>query len=287
MSRKQWRNSCVACIVTLCLFWQSASPVFAQTTSESPILDSKDPLLEDGPVEPYVPKPDSEVTDVISPDDEKKLQQSSYNLYIPHMVTNSGNEPTVQAAATPYWRLILSQTFEGDFPPANTNWAIRDHNGPNVGVKLHQYATLVWDDNSTRAYKGTWSANPNDGAWAADPAKPNEKTYANLTDTWMRYGPLNLVGATDAVLNSWYWLDTETYYDFYSIEYSCKNNGNWHSATYSGNSNGWVPNSISLSRCLGQSNVYIRFFFRSEYSNPSNPAPDGVWVDQIEVWVYK
>ena len=186
------------------------------------------------------------------------------------------------AAAT--WQTVLREGFEGDFPPPNSNWAIRDHNGPNTGVKLGQFATLVWDDNSTRGKIGSWSAHPNDGAWEPSPGSP--PTYSNLTDTWMRYGPISLTGgATDARLRFWYWLDSEKYYDYFSYSYTCTNDGNWVSRDLSGDVKAWKRGTVSLKECLGKTNVYIRFWFRSDYSNPTTNAPTGVWVDDI--WVEK
>ena len=201
--------------------------------------------------------------------------------------SNEGPRTVRDVAAAPVaaatWQTVLREGFEGNFPPSDSNWAIRDHNGPNVGVKLNQFATLVWDDNSTKAKIGSWSAHPNDGAWAPGPGKP--PTYANLTDTWMRYGPISLTGATNARLRFWYWLDSETFYDFFSYSYSCKNDGNWVSHDLSGQVKAWKRGTASLKECLGKTNVYIRFWFRSDYSNPESNAPTGVWLDDI--WVEK
>jgi hypothetical protein len=271
MSRARWHNRLLTLMITLCLLWQSTIIVLAQTDSEGPILDSTDPLRDDTPVEPYVPKDEITTSD---PEEEKKPQQGSYNLYMPHMVSTSSDEETVQVAA-PTWRVILTERFEGIFPPTSSYWSLYDYNGPSVGTPPNPAAKVIWDDTSTRAHTGYWSAHPN--------AYYN---YANNTDTWMKYGPLDLAGAKDAVLNSWFYLDTETYFDFFLIEYSCKNKGNWNAVEYSGKSGAWVASSISLANCLGQKNVYIRFTFRSDYSNPATP-PGGVWVDDIEVKVLK
>ncbi len=177
--------------------------------------------------------------------------------------------------AAAQWRLVNAQTFESTFPPQGSLWSLRDVNGPNVGTRLNANASLVWDDNSVRARNGFWSAHPND--WNG---------YANLTDTYMRYGPFSLAGARNARVRFSYWLDTERYYDFFSWEYSCNNDGTWTSKMVSGAPQVWRDVIWSLAPCVGSTNVMVRWTFRSDYSNPSSPVPTGVWVDDIRIQKY-
>jgi len=182
-------------------------------------------------------------------------------------------QATPEAAAQ--WRLIHGQTFESEFIPDNSLWSLRDNNGPSVGVKVDPSATLIWDDNSTRARTGFWSAHPND--WNGS---------ANHTDTYMRYGPFSLVGARNARVRFSYWLNTERNYDFFSWEYSCNNDGNWKSTMVSGQPQVWRDVIWSLAECVGSANVMVRWNFRSDYSNPASNAPTGVWVDDIRIQKY-
>ena len=193
----------------------------------------------------------------------------------------SARDATAAApAAAASWQTLLREGFEGTtWPDSAAPWSIRDVNGPNVGVKLNEFATLVWDDNSTRAKTGFWSAHPNDGAWAPSPGA--QPTYANLTDTWMRYGPFSLRNATDARLKFAYWLDTETYYDQLSYSYSCSDQKRWTTEDVSGQLKVWKSVTVSLKPCADKAKVWVRFWFRSDYSNPTTNAPTGVWVDDI------
>ncbi len=196
---------------------------------------------------------------------------------------------TVRDAAAPAaaasWKTVHLQTFEGTrWPDSNDGWTMRDVNGPNVGVKLNEFATLVWDDNSTRAKTGIWSAHPNDGAWS--PSSGGQPTYADYTDTWMRYGPFSLRRATDARLRFAYWLDVEADYDQFSYSYSCSNQTRWTTEDVSGQLKVWKSATVSLKPCADKAKVWIRFWFRSDYSNPSSPAPTGVWVDDVLVQKY-
>jgi hypothetical protein len=168
-------------------------------------------------------------------------------------------------ATTAAWHTIHYQTFESNFPTAG--WTIADYNGPSVG------GSLVWDDNATRGYNSYWAAHPNDSS-----------TYANLTDTWMRYGPFSLVGATSARFTFVYWLNSEANYDLFSWDVIC--NGLAHSGlgqTRSGPLNKWTSTNIALTNCLGKSQVYIRFSFKSDY----NGTGQGVWVDNVKIEKYQ
>lgn len=79
-------------------------------------------------------------------------------------------------------------------------------NGPNVGSPpAGTGATVVWDDTSTKAKRGFWSAHP-----------AKSTSYANQMHTYMKYGPFDLTGAIDAKVNFDYWLDTEPFFDFFT-----------------------------------------------------------------------
>lgn len=276
MYRPSWRVHLVFVLVTLGLL---VNPVLnldaqdAENGANSPesayggAIDDAEFLWQNGDV-PFVEKPDAQVQ---TPDDVKETKQFAYSLYLPGM---RNDEQAGVAAVTATWREIHRQNFEGIFPTAG--WSVSDYNGSTVGTRPHASANVVWDDTSTKAYSGNWAAHPND--WSS---------YTSLTDTWMRYGPFSLVGATDARFTFFYWLDSEAYYDFFTWEYSCNGVTNWVGQSRSGAIKRWAAANTSLLSCIGSSNVYIRFSFKSDYSNPSNPAPTGVWVDAIRIMQYK
>ena len=184
-----------------------------------------------------------------------------------------GSAGARQAAAAPRWRTLVNQGFESDFPAGN--WTTTDVNGPSVGVPPPGTgATVQWDDTSVRANNGFWSAHPNDST-----------TYSNLTDTWMKYGPINLTGARNARVLFSYSLDTEKFYDFFAWEYSCRNDGTWRSTAVSGGTGAWVNATMPLAECVGSNNVYVRWSFRSDYSNPATPGA-GVYLDDVRIQKY-
>jgi hypothetical protein len=183
---------------------------------------------------------------------DEKNDLRRYSLFLPGM--QAGSE-TADAASTDV--LVMFEGFEGIWPAGC--WSRRDANGTGE----------LWDDTSTRRFSGFWSGHPDDG----DP-------IANRTDTWMRCGPLNLTGASTARLTFVYFLQAETTFDFFSWEVSCSGTTNWsRGESRSGSPGVWRSVNYSLTPCVGSSNVYIRFNFRSDSSVISN----GVWVDNIRV----
>jgi hypothetical protein len=279
-NRNKWFAVVAFWLATLGLVLYPAPSLYAQDLGTGADSSTSEPEAVDHASidwenlgSPFVPKEEA----VVDVDEPKKAEQYSYSLYLPGMRNDGGVNAAGVNATTAVWTTIFTEGFEGIFPPTTGNWSILDYNGSTVGTKVAPSATLVWDDTPTKFYQGYYSAHPND--WSS---------YANFTDTWMRYGPLNLVGARDARMLFVYWLDTEQYYDFFSWEYTCKNKGNWKSGgVWSGPVKQWVAVTQPLIECIGSNTVYIKFLFRSDYSNPSNPAPGGVWVDSIQVQKYQ
>ena len=178
--------------------------------------------------------------------------------------------PPATAAA---WTNVLKEGFESSFPPSDSKWSIRDYNGPSVGSAPNANGAVIWDDNATRGNGGSyWSAHPND--WTS---------YANFTHTYMKYGPLDLTGAIDAKVKFAYWLDSELNYDFFSYGYSCDGGRKWTETSLSGSLKRWKNGKMALASCVGSSTVYVRWGFVSDFDSPTNPAPTGVWVDDIKV----
>jgi hypothetical protein len=165
------------------------------------------------------------------------------------------------------WVLIREETFEGTFPGNDDLWAVVDRNGSTVG------GSNKWNDVPSKPRQGYWSANP----------AGNEVPYPDLQDTSMRYGPFSLKGAKDATVSFWYWLDTEAYYDEFGWQVSCDGLKTWTGTEVSGSVKAWVKVTMSLKSCVGKAKVWVRWTFRSDYSSPSAPRPQGVWLDDIRI----
>ena len=171
------------------------------------------------------------------------------------------------------WETVMSQSFEGTFPA--TGWTAYAGSG---------YANASWDDNSYRAYGGSWSCFCADvGTDAVTPPA----AYPPNMNTWAIYGPFDLSDATDGSFSMRLWLDSETDYDHFKYYVSIDGssyNGYWTSG-YTG---GWTWKNIdfknvpNLGDITGESSVYIAIAFSSDVSNQY----EGAFVDDILVEKY-
>jgi hypothetical protein len=160
------------------------------------------------------------------------------------------------------WQTIFREDFEGSFPSGN-NWDIRHATN----------APYFWNDVNVLARTGNWSGWCAGGTITPNPVlNPAADNYVNNMDSWMIYGPFDLSDATDAKLDFWYWLDSETNFDYLWWAASTSLNGTYSGFGVSGNSNGYqfqsfdLKNVPTLGNLTGRSQVYVTFFFRSDAS---------------------
>jgi hypothetical protein len=262
-----WLSVAAVCLVTLGFVLYPASNAFGQDAgSGGPPRNTIETAVDDADIdweEESTPRKEKSGAVVIGPEDVKEARQFEHSLYLPGL-HNEGQAGAASVDAA--WRRIFEDTFETSFPSGL--WAASDYNGSQVG------GFNYWK-RAGGGYNSTWAVTPTGGY-----------TYPDFMDTWMRYGPFSLAGALDARFSFAYWLSSEQFYDYFSWEYSCKGAANWKGQSRSGMINQWVGPIVSLKECIGYTNVYIRFTFKSDYSNPT-PAPAGVWVDRVRIEVLK
>ena len=168
--------------------------------------------------------------------------------------------PVIAAAS---WRTVHYQTFEGTFP---------------VGA-------WVTYDSSYTSTQGKWAKASVgfNSAYAVHP-RAGVTPYNYNTQTWMRYGPFSLAGATNARMLFKYWVDTELGYDFFAWSYSCNGVANWTGGqSVSGNAIGvWKDVTLSLKPCIGKTTVYVQFTFSSDQS----VNYQGAWLDNVRIQKY-
>ena len=165
------------------------------------------------------------------------------------------------------WQTIKTEDFEGAFP--NT-W--------NIWVSPG-YTDAYWDDDSYNPHWGSWSGFcADEGAAGVNP--PSD--YPNNMRTWMAYGPFSLADATDAELNFYDWLKTESDFDYF--KYLASIDGNtWYGWQTSGDSHGWeyrpfdLTDVPTLGNICGQPEVWIAFVFTSDESITNQ----GVFIDDV------
>ncbi len=168
------------------------------------------------------------------------------------------------------WIEILNESFDGLFPaPGWDRWG-------SAGYK--------WGPRDCRAHSGLMSA------WCVGEGLSGSllscgADYPTNVGTVMVYGPFSLQDATAAKLTFWTWSITEYGYD--TCFFGASVDGEAFGGTrISGRLDSWtnlelaLNNVPALGNLLGHSQVWIGFFFDSDYSTS---APEGWYLDDVRV----
>lgn len=151
------------------------------------------------------------------------------------------------------WLTIKWEDFEGAFPGS---WTI--------------YGTPSWDDMTYRKYAGSWAG------WCADTTMTAPGPYAPNMNAWMVYGPFSLVGASDAEVRFYHWLDSEQNRDWFQVLTSIDGT-HFGGHQISGRIRSWNFWNYDMSSRCGQANVWVAFRFVSDGS----VQYEGAYLDNI------
>jgi hypothetical protein len=173
---------------------------------------------------------------------------------------------------SPSWEILVSTTFEGDFPGS---WDVFDSNPSN--------GEYYWAARNCRAYPGG-----NNSGWAVGGGVNGSSlgcgsNYPDNADSWMVYGPFSLVNATDAELNFKMWANTQSSSDLVCRMASI-NGIDFYGNCYSGYSGGWIDRTLDLTSVFtlgdlrGQSQVWVAIIFNT---NSTVNYPEGAYVDNV------
>ncbi len=170
------------------------------------------------------------------------------------------------------WQTIASQNFEGTFPGA---WVVWDNNGTS-------YGEYTWGKRTCRPYAGSYSG-WGVGGGAQGAALSCGSHYPHNANGWMVYGPFDLQDVIAGELKFKLWLYTELQND--TVFYGASTNGtNFYGYAVSGNTQGWVDESLNLANVptlgnlLGRSQVWVALVFAS---NGSTAYAEGGYVDDV------
>ncbi|MEM3069262.1 MAG: hypothetical protein QXH58_05060, partial [Nitrososphaerales archaeon] len=109
-----------------------------------------------------------------------------------------------------------------------------------------------------------------------------DNTALHQYDYYMDAYMMKQIDLTDyisATLSYYYWLDSETDYDYLFVQTST-DGSTWNDELlYTGNSGGWVQDTVDLTPYVGSS-VYIRFLF---YSDEIISDYEGAYLDDIVI----
>lgn len=172
--------------------------------------------------------------------------------------------------------VVMSQNFEGAWPAAG--WELDDYSTSDGGEYL-------WGKRTCHPHTGSnagWSV----GGGAQGSALSCSANYPNNVYTWASYGPFDLRGATSASLTFHMWgvieSSTTCAFDYFFVGSSTDNQqfsgdrycGNW---TTGSDGNGYYRRTLNLSNRLGQSQVWVAFVLRSDFSVVFN----GMTIDDV------
>ncbi len=192
----------------------------------------------------------------------------------PSIQTPAG-APDGSAALPAGWQTIMSEDFEGAWP--GSKWTVTDVSNDGYtrfwGKEDFEPASATYPD-----WPGNWSAWPaSGGTHAVDPAI---WPYPDNMNTRMVYGPFDLSDAADAKISTWLWLETEVGFgeDYFSINMSATgtiyDEGAWLEGTQD-----WSEVVVDLTPYLGDSSVWVRWDFLSDYS----VGLGGAFIDNITI----
>lgn len=215
----------------------------------------------------------------------------SGTLWRPLAPSQQGRSNAIRIPLSPdQWTTILSENFEGTWPPPASNWMVFDNDNPPSTNGEYFWANRCAGRNSTRSAWGI-------GGGANGHALACGASYPNLLDSWMVYGPMDLSQATAAEMNFYFWVNTEcvgtncgTKRDrLWAVVSTNGTNfsGNWWAGNWyqdsSADPNGWVAGSLNLNSYAGQPRVWIAFIFDSD---ATQVYPGGAYVDDVVVRAY-
>lgn len=135
-----------------------------------------------------------------------------------------------------------------------------------------------WSRYNYNATGHVWAYAVVDG-WCT--AKPNGYVNKMNVTTWRTF---SLAGALSSRAIIRFKMTTETYYDFFRVEYSC-NSGRtfWGTPSAWSGAYGWSTATVSLANCNGASSVRLRLTFQTDASVTSTLTPA---VDYVKVQKY-
>jgi hypothetical protein len=249
----------------------SQTVVYAQ--DNSPVKPTPD-------VPPPSPTPDPEVQSQDQADDQDlpgpqpHIETSGAvgeprTLSLPRDMQVNGVPMVSQASG---WNADAYEGFEGDF----SNWNVFDIN-PDDNLEM------MWGLDDYYVHSGNqavWMA-----ASGADGLDPQFFYYPDNISTWMVSNwYLDLSNAQIADVEFAMLHDIEPDYDYVFVGAST-DGINFNGQYWTGISGGWQDYLVDLSEYAGYPEVYIGFYFYSDYSNPL--SYEGVWIDDITVWSYQ
>lgn len=178
----------------------------------------------------------------------------------------------------PPWVTVFSENFEGTFPGG---WDLSSYYYEG-GAYYDVTSEVSWGKRNCKKASGSY------GGWAVGGGAAGiscSESYPYNLETWMVYGPFDLTQVKDGRLSLKVWSDIEpNFYDKVAWGVSVDNK-NYYGTAYSGNSGGWISQTIDLKNVymlgnvIGNPQVWIGTWFISDDYNLY--YEEGAAVDNI------
>jgi len=200
-----------------------------------------------------------------------KLSVKPFSMVLESPVESKAVEPAKTEDFLTGWQNIMTDDFEGAFPD---DWNVFANSGPDA----------YWGKDDYHSHGGSYSAfcAKNGSAGVSPPTH-----YPNNMNAWMVYGPFSLVDTTDAKVDFWLWLESQSGYDYLACMAST-NGANFYGTGWDGDSGGWQSSSFDLTDVYELGNlcdepqVWIAFVFASN----SSITYDGAFIDDVVLQKY-
>jgi hypothetical protein len=137
-----------------------------------------------------------------------------------------------------------------------------------------------------------WTTGGSPNSWAQTTSQSHSPThswtdspagnYANNTNNWVRSPLIDLSGRVETQISFWHHYVTESGWDYAYPEYSINGGTTWQSFLpdgYTGDSGGWLNESLGAAVLDNQANVRLRFHLTSD----GGVVADGWYVDDVQV----
>jgi hypothetical protein len=205
-------------------------------------------------------------------------------------------KPHLQTSGIPGKPAVFSSVNR--FDPFDSNSILSTPTDWQVAFKDSFETDLSsWDisDDSTDADERQWGLddyyvyNGSQALWVAaggeQAVDPQTTYYPHNMDTWLvSASPLDLSNARLADVEFFMRYHTEPEWDYIFVGASVDGReftGEW----WSGDSAGWQYFDLDLSEFLGEPQVYLGWYFHSDSYNYEDNGFEGVWIDDVAVWV--
>jgi len=199
------------------------------------------------------------------------LLENSASVLLARQSVSGTNTRLTTDSAMGNWMTIVTEGFEGEFPPPDGRWIVQDLS--NDGYERY------WDNHSYSSHSGGWAAWPaNGGADGIEPVSGADD-YPNNMNTRMIYGPFDLSDAVAAATEFYHWRETENPYDYFTFEVSHDGVAFEELARYSGSLQSWTLSSVEYDEYAGDDSVWVAWRFFSD----SSISKHGVWIDDIAI----